>query len=392
MRFESFLKNGTVLSLLIFLIAGPALAESLGWRMDGDGRYPDANPPISWSTEKNVVWKTATPAWSNASPVYLASKSMVFSTNEPDEIFAANAKDGKIVWKDSTSDIKAAKVGAHKDNGWATPTPVTDGSHVFTVFGSGVVAAYTVDGERLWARVVEQPKHKWGHSASPVLAGGHLIVHLLDLIALDPKTGKEVWRAESDVKWGSPVVAQIEGKDVVITPAGDVFQATDGKSVATGIGSLAFSTPVVQDGVVYFIEKAATAVRLPKKMDGEFEQLWLSRVQGSRHYASPVIQDGLIYAVSREEMFSIIDAMTGELVHERDLDLGEGSNSAYPSIAQAGGKIYVSAENGTTVVLEQAREYKEIARNSVEGFRSSPVFVGDRMYLRAFDHLYCFGS
>jgi outer membrane protein assembly factor BamB len=212
------------------------------------------------------------------------------------------------------------------------------------------------------------------------------------LIALDPKTGEEVWRAESAARWGSPVVTRIAGTEVVITPAGDVFRAADGRSVAAAIGSLKYATPVVQDGVVYFIEKRATAVRLPDTLDGPFETLWTTRVEGSRHYASPVIHKGLIYAVSREQKFSILDATTGEVLHRRDLDLDSGTNSAYPSISVAGDKIFLSTENGATVVLEPGREYTEVARSSLEGFRSSPVFAGERMYVRAFDHLYCIAS
>ena len=367
-------------------------AETVGWRMDGDGRYPDTRPPVSWSTAENVVWKTAMPSWSNASPVLLEGESLIFVLSEPDEIVAIDAKNGEIAWQTSTRDVTGDRVKTHKANGWTSPTPVTDGTHVFTVFGSGVVAAHTVGGERLWARKVEQPAHRWGHSASPVLGGGHLIVHLVDLIALDPATGKESWRAQSKVKWGSPVVTRVAGTEVVITPAGDVFRADDGERIASEIGSLEYATPVVQDGVAYFIEKKATAVRLPEALDGPFETLWVGRLQGSRHYASPVIHDGLIYAVSREEKFSILDAATGELIDERQLDLGSGSNSAYPSLSLAGGKIYLSTENGTTVVLEQGREYRELARSSIGGFRATPVFAGGRMYLRAFDALYCFGS
>ena len=381
------------IGLLLATLSVPATAETLGWRMDGDGRFPDTQPPVSWSATENVVWKTEMPSWSNASPVLLEEQSLIFVLSEPDEILAVDAKSGEIRWQDSTGDIIADRIQAHKDNGWTSPTPVTDGAHVFSAFGSGVVSAHTTDGKRLWAKDVQQPAHRWGHSASPVLGGGNLIVHFIDLIALDPKTGKEVWRADSEVKWGSPVVTQIAGTDVVITTAGDVFRADDGSRVASEIGSLEFATPVVQDGIIYFIEKKATAVRIPSALDEPFETLWVGRLQGSRHYASPVIHDGLIYAVSREEQFSIMDAKTGELLHERKLDLGaeSGSNSAYPSISLAGDKIFLSAESGTTVVLEPGREYKETARNSIEGFRSSPVFIGDRMYVRAFDHLYCFG-
>jgi len=127
-------------------------------------------------------------------------------------------------------------------------------------------------------------------------------------------------------------------------------------------------------------------------LDAPFEQLWVSRIQGSRHYASPVIHDGLIYAVSRKEMFAILDSETGALLHESQLDLGSGSNSAYPSVTLAGDKVFVSVESGTTAILEQGRTYKEIGRNKIDQFRGSPVFVGDRLFIRAFDYLYCFGN
>jgi hypothetical protein len=374
------------------VLAGAATAQNVGWRTDGDGRYPDTDPPTSWSATENVKWKTPLPESSNASPVLLPRRLMVVVLAEPDEILALSTEDGSIAWKDSVADVTGEKVKTHDANGWTSATPVSDGSRVFTVFGSGVVAAHDVTGKRLWARKVQEPAHRWGHSASPVLADGNLIVHLVDLFALNPATGEEVWRVASEVVWGSPVVTRVGRSEVVITPSGDVFRADTGEKVASEIGKLAYATPVVQDGVIYFIEKRATAVKLPDALDKPWETLWESRIEGSRHYASALIHDGLVYAVSREEDFSILDAATGEVVHARKLDLGEGGNSAYPSLSLAGGKIYLSVENGTTAVLEPGRAYQEIARSSIAGFRSSPVFFGNRMYVRAFDGLWCFAS
>lgn len=380
------------IGILFLCSSSPSAAETIGWRLGGDGRYPDTRPPLRWAAEENVVWRTALSATSNASPLVLEDASRVFVLSEPDEIVAIDSATGKIAWAASTADITADRVGAHKANGWTSATPVSDGSQVFAVFGSGVVAAYSVAGERLWARAVEQPKHRWGHSASPVLAGGKLFVHLDDLIALDPKTGSEVWRAESEVTFGSPATAQVAGTDLLITASGDVFTADSGERIAAEIGHVRHSTPVVQDGHVYFIEKRATAVRLPDSLDAPFEQLWEARIQGSRHYASPLVHDGRLYAVSREQNFSILDSATGELLHQRQLDLDSGANTAYPSISLAGDRIYLSTENGTTVVLKPGNEYEEIARNTLEGFRSSLAFAGDRIYVRTFGHLYCLGS
>lgn len=392
-RTDLFPDLGLVLLLSLLFFAAPLAADPVGWRMGGDGRYLDAEAPAKWSPTENVAWKAEMPSWSNASPVLLKTKRLVIVLSEPDQVVAVKAESGAIAWTASTSDIVAERPSAHDANGWTSATPVSDGEHVWTLFGTGVAAAYTTDGERVWARLVQEPAHRWGNSAAPTLGGGNLLVQVVDLIALDPKTGEEVWRAESEPRWGSPVVTQIGGVDVVITTAGDVFRADNGQEVARGIGGLKFAVPVVQDGIVYFIEKEATAVRLPETLDGEFTELWKSRVKGSRHYSSSLVHDGLIYAISREQDFTILDAATGEVLDERTFELYDGgSNGAYSSITLAGDKLFLGTENGASVVFKPGRKYEEIARNQVEGYRSTPIFDGDRMYLRAFDYLYCFSS
>ena len=67
-----------------------AVVPTVGWRMDGDGRYLDADPPLEWSPTKNVIWKTSLPSWSNSSPVLLADEKLLFVRSEPDEIVAVD--------------------------------------------------------------------------------------------------------------------------------------------------------------------------------------------------------------------------------------------------------------------------------------------------------------
>ena len=57
---------------------------------------------------------------------------------------------------------------------------------------------------------------------------------------------------------------------------------------------------------------------------------------------------------------------------------------------QANGAVLVTG--GETVVLQAGREYKELARNKLEEFRSSLVFEGKRVYIRTAKHLYCIGE
>jgi len=89
-------------------------------------------------------------------------------------------------------------------------------------------------------------------------------------------------------------------------------------------------------------------------------------------------------------IFSVVDATTGEKVSERRLDFGGGQS--YPSITLAGHRLFVGSDNGTTIVLQPGREYKELARNSLETFRSSLVFEGKRMYVRTTKGLWCIGN
>ena len=76
--------------------------------------------------------------------------------------------------------------------------------------------------------------------------------------------------------------------------------------------------------------------------------------------------------------------------HDAEPDFGGGQS--YPSITLAGNRLFVSSDNGTTIVLEPGREYKELARNSLETFRSSLVFEGKRMYVRTTKGLWCIGE
>ena len=47
-----------------------ATASVIGWRTDGTGSYPDADPPIRWAHDSdNVVWCTEMPGWGNSTPV-----------------------------------------------------------------------------------------------------------------------------------------------------------------------------------------------------------------------------------------------------------------------------------------------------------------------------------
>ncbi len=361
--------------------------------------YPDAKPPLAWSAESNVVWKAKLPGWSNASPLILGKQ--IYVCVEPNVLACLSLKDGAILWTRTNAypevlaPEEAEKVQGdpktHDVNGYSSPTPATDGAAVYVVFGNGLAACYDPNGQRKWAQFIEKPTHGWGHSASPVFAGGKLIVHILKVTALDPATGKVAWRADSDAAWGSPVQARIGSTPVVVTASGDILRASDGRVLAAKVSGLTYATPVVRDNIVYFIQKGGRAIRLPAEATDAIqpETLWTTEPKDERYYASPVVLDGLIYAVTQHGDWSVIDAATGAIVYTRKLDLG---GTFYPSVTLAGKLLFVSSDSGKTVMLQPGREYKEVATCSLESFRSTPVFIGKRVYVRSREHLWCLGE
>src|SRR5207302_7661368 len=63
--------------------------------------------------------------------------------------------------------------------------------------------------------ILEAVQGKFGHSASPLLLEGKLIVHYRDMVALDIDTGKEAWRVSLRSSFASPVPTKL-GKEAVV--------------------------------------------------------------------------------------------------------------------------------------------------------------------------------
>jgi len=277
----------------------------------------------------------------------------------------------------------------HDVNGLTSPTPVADGSRFYVLFGSGTLAAYTLDGQRVWGRETVRPKHGWGHSASPRLADGMLLVHIGDrLLGIDAATGEDRWQAGSASGWGTPAVAQAGERWIVITPAGDWFDAADGRKIAEGVQRFDWNGPMVFDGVVYQMdEKGASAVAI--NPDGTPRPLWKANVPKNRYYATAVVEDGRLYNIHQGGRLTVLSTADGSVVYQQELPFG-GKKTVYPSPVVAGGRIYASADNGLTVVLESGNTYNELAINILNPFRATPVFTGNRVLIRTLTDLTCF--
>jgi len=452
-------------ALIIALGTSGLHAATVGWRTDGTGRYADAKPVTEWAADKNVVWKTAMPSWSNATPVIVGDK--MFLCAEPDTLLCVKLSDGKILWKkanpvfgtlspaeaeaveakmkeldvagkykqlrglegqlrrlrrpmrkspndeelkkkaqDLRGQVNALKpvvapfkkflpVSTHNVNGYTSMTPLTDGKHVWVHFGTGVAVCYDLAGDRKWAKFIEQPKQGWGTSASAVLAGGKLMVHINNMVALDAATGEEKWKCQGlRHSWGTSLVTKLGQAEVVVTPGGDFVRVEDGKRIARGVSKLDFCAPLIEKGKIYYIQNGSGCVKTPDGAPDQVspEKVWRCTPKSDRYYGSPVLLDGLIYAITRNRIMSCLDAADGKVVWEQNLSGKLGKGQAYSSISSAGKYVFVSSDDGTTLVLSPGREYKELTKNKLETFRASLVFKGSKMYVRGYKSLWCIGK
>ncbi len=443
----------SALAAMVFgwIAVAPVMAAApVGWRMDGTGRYPEATPPTEWSNKKNVVWKTEMPGRSFGSPILVDDK--IFVVSDPSELLCLRASDGEILWRASSSvadaigESKAEQVAAawkkledeknrlHKiyrefrkanpdakekldelkkqaqvvegqlgefasknpvlrkrGAGNSAGTPVCDGELVYTVYGTGIVSAHTLDGKRSWIKFVETSPLGFGHSNSPVLAGNKLIVNIKNLNALNAATGEIEWQKPIRARYATPILVRLANEDVLITPSNAIVRVSDGATLATdrALGS-SEASPIVDGHIIYAQTRQTTAIRLPSIVGEriELKQLWQGTASRGRRTPSPVLHDGLIYGANTDGILDVTDAKTGATVYRKRLDIGR----VYASVTVAGNLVYIGSTNGKTVVLATGREYKEVARNQMEGYGSCPVFAGKRMYVRAQKHLYCIGE
>ena len=285
-----------------------------------------------------------------------------------------------------------ARPATEGSNGHATQTPASDGRDVYATYGIGVAVCYDLEGNLKWRKETEKPTDAYGTSASPLLIGGKLIVHVRTMVALDPADGKELWRAKVKHAWGSPVAARIGGRDVVVTPAGSVVDAADGTVLTIKkLGNLTYATPVVDGEVVYFVQSRGVAQKLSLTDDGKIaaERLWITGRHKPRFYASAAVADGLVFALLQKGPLLAIDAANGEVLSETKISV---KGDCYASITRAGKYLFLGSEKGQVYVFEIGKKPVQVASFQAEGFRSTPVFDGDRMYLRTYKKLLCVGK
>ncbi|MFH1718564.1 MAG: PQQ-binding-like beta-propeller repeat protein [Planctomycetota bacterium] len=426
----------TIITVLI--ISLPALATDWPqWRGPFfNGSTDEKNLPASWSETENIAWVSPLPGPSGATPVICNGRVFVSSTVADSPDFVAlcfDAKDGKKLWQEHIgSDSRK-----FPRNNLASPSPVTDGEHVFFLYGNGELAGFDYDGNRLWSRNIETEYGnlalKFGYSSSPLLYRNKLYILVvrrnkpyqrpeadgpLDsyLMALDPKTGRTLWKQQR------PTNAFDEGMETYST-----------------------SIPFVRDGRTEILNTGADFVTAHDPNTGKelwrFEH-WTTKVRDSRVIPSLVTGDGLIFGCRHKhsDVFALkpgsaADASEARIVWELSGPTPDASTPLFyrgrlyvmdgirsgkvvtclepktgrqiwqgkiggrgpwrASLTGADGKLYCINETGEIVVLAAAPdEFKILFETKIDEppIQSSIAVADGHLFIRTAKNLYCIGK
>jgi outer membrane protein assembly factor BamB len=325
------------------------------------------------------------------------------------EVLCLDRKTGKILWQ-KTAKVAVPHEGYHRAYGsFASNSPVTDGKYVYASFGSRGVYCYDFNGKLIWEKdlgVRMRMRNGFGEGTAPLLSADRLFL-LFDqesdsfIVALDKRTGKELWRTARNERstWSTPHWVEHAGRSqVVVTGATKVrsYDSENGKVLweSAGLGANTIPAPVDQNGVVFvmsgFRDPRLMAIKLGKEGDltGTDSILW-SQTRGLSYTASPVLHDNKLYVVTDNGMISVFNATTGE-PHYSQVRLPKSANLKASPVG-ANGKLYVATEDGDVIVIRMGEKFEVIATNTLvdQTFIATPVIAEGELFLRGQNQLFC---
>ena len=397
------------LLVLLGLFAAPvARAENWpGWRGPGGNGVSAEKPlPLHWDTTRNVLWKTRIPGEGASSPVVWGER--VFLTAAEGQgtrrlVYALDRAGGKVLWSRAVRDDDPERTSAV--TGHAAATPATDGRRVVAAFGNAGVVCYDPGGRLLWHRKLGPFDTELGLASSPVLDGDRVFLvcdHDGDrftsfdsfLVALDARTGKDLWRAERrglGRSWCTPIlVPGATGRAELIVSGQEAVRAYDphtGRPLwqAPGLTGWVAPSPVFAGGLVFATsgKNGPTLALRPGPRTAQDRVAWQEQT-GGPYVCSPLAYGGCLYLPHETGLLTCYNARTGTRLYRERLT---GKFTASPVAGD--GKVYWTNEDGTTFVLRAGPKFEVLARNRLaEMCLASPAVSGRVLFLRTEHHLY----
>jgi len=426
----------TITWLGVVFCASPALADNWPqWRgPQANGVSAEKGLPIRWSAEENVAWKAPLEGLGTSSPVvwgdaiFLTSQigagpvdrrgaefpgalsARDYGSNAPVRflVYALDRSDGHVVWR-YTFEAEGELPAVHYKHSLASPSCVTDGESVYAWMGTGQLVALDMNGKMLWKRHIGQEYAPfdilWGHGSSPALYE-NLLYLLCDhpagayVLALDKRTGKEVWKRERGPglrSYSTPfLLEKKDGNELIVNSSHRIesLNPMTGEILwyAGEPTALAIPMPVSHQGILFASRGYSSGPYLSIRGGGrgdvsDTHLRWRSPT-GAPYVSSLLYYQDLVYMANEHGIVTAVDANTGGLVwRERLGDVFTASPMA------ADGKIYLLGESGETVVLQAGRTSRILARNLLhERSLASPAASQGQIFIRTDRHLFGIGT
>jgi outer membrane protein assembly factor BamB len=415
-------------------LCGAALAENWPqWRgAAGTGISSETGIATKWSKTENVLWRAPLPGSAGATPVVWGDRIFLTSAEGDDLVLLAFNTAGKQLWKQKVGGgNQDARAG---EGNSASPSPSTDGKHVWVFFGTGVLGCYTVDGQEVWKFDIQDRYGKFdiqfGLTSTPVLHEGALYQQLIHgpmrrddnrrtgkVIKLDAATGKEIWavdrptEAEFECKhsYASPFIYDDGQQRFLLTHGADCTVAHDlqtGQELwrLSNLNGPTKLNPGQNDPTFRFVASPGfapgmivvptakagptVALKVGPGMAGELSGssqniAWVD--QKTPDVSIPLVYDGIVFCLQKDGRVFAYDQQTGqELYFERT---HTSQHRSSPLLAD--GHIYFCARDGMCTVLKAGRKFEIVAQNDLgEAITASPVVSNGVLYLRTYDALY----
>jgi outer membrane protein assembly factor BamB len=429
----------TILTLVaLLLFPGALFAMDDDWPQwrgpDNDG-MARGDAALEWNDTKNVAWRVPIPGRGFSSPIIWGDK--IFLTTavptdggtaltEPQPaaagpgggagagrehkfiVLCLNRLTGKVLWE-RVAKVAKPHEGYHRQYGsFASNSPVTDGKYVYAFFGSRGMYCYDLNGKLIWQKEFSPMRMRlqFGEGVAPVVDSERLYLKFDQeqdsyMLALDQRTGQEIWRVRRDEvsSWSPPLVITHNGRKQVVVSASTSVRSYDpgtGKLIweCTGLGTNVIPAPVTAGSLVFVMSGHRSpnllAIRLGREgnLAGTDAIAW-SNDRGNSYTASPVLHDNKLYFVTDSGMLSCMNTLTGE-VYYRQQRLPKPYNFKASPVG-ANGKLYLATEDGDVVVVKMGEKHEVLATNTLtdQVFIASPAIAGGNLYLRSQEALYC---
>lgn len=440
-----WIQNGAWFAAMAWIGLSTAAGGEGNWpqfRGPGSRGVAESNSlPDRWSATENIAWATGIPGRGWSSPVvwdhrvFLTTvvnsaasegpkKGLYFGGDRPTppdtvhqwKVVCLDLESGAIGWERQVHEGKPA-TSIHLKNSFASETPVTDGERVYCCFGNIGVFCFDFAGNIVWSRSLEPHKMRsgWGTAASPALHEGRLyLVNDNDedsyLLALDAKTGEDLWRVARDERsnWSTPFVWNNERRTEIVTAGTGKVRSYDmeGKLLWSleGMSSITIATPYAHGGLLYLSSgyvldssRPIYAIRPGAEGDitlgdGAMSNDWIAwcRNGAAPYNPSTLIDDDRLYVLYDLGLVACFDVRDGSDVFSvQRLPQGRAFTSSPWACA---GKIYCLSEDGVTFVLKAGDKFELLHTNPLaddDMCLATPAIAGDRLLIRSSSRLYC---